>query len=417
MTTSPARPGPLILVVAMGGSVHTARWLTMLRGRGLRFVLVPVFRETLVEGLRGPLVRDAADLDRLGDDELGVFDLRSVDRREVERTDEAIGYAAWHASSMPEHALVRPAHLGAAIRRLGPALVHSMEVQYAGYLCAATKRWMGPDFPFWLLSNWGSDLYLYRKLPDHQPRLAAVAGAIDAYLAECRRDVGIIRSLGYRGPVLPVVPASGGMDFDRLPRLEELPRPSRRREILVKGYHGWAGRALHVLNALHLAAPALKGSRVRITLTEPAVAAMAERLAEWDGIDVACDPYLPSHAEAMLRLGQARAVVGLSISDGISTTLLEAMTMGALPIQSDTSCGCEWVARGRTGLLVSPHDVAGLADAIVRAMTDDDLVDTAAPVNRRTVEARWNAAVNGAAMADAYRTLLAQGAGAVFADP
>ncbi|WP_084536625.1 glycosyltransferase [Azospirillum halopraeferens] len=398
--------GPLILVVAIGGSIHTSRWLNMMRGQGFRFVLVPIYRETLVEGLEGPLIRDAADLDKVTDRTFGVFDLQSVDADEVERTDRASGYVPWSSSQIPAGNLIRPAHLAAAINRLTPAMVHSMEVQYAGYLCAATKRWMQGAFPLWLLSNWGSDIYLYRKIPEHQPRLAEIAGLIDAYIAECRRDIGIIRSLGYRGHVLPVVPASGGMDFDGLPRLEDLPPPSQRREILIKGYHGWAGRSLHVLSALHLAAPALKDYRVRIMLAGPSVRAMAERLAEWDGLDIACDPYLSDHRKAMMRLGRARAVIGLSISDGISTTLLEAMCMGTLPIQSDTSCGCEWVVPGRTGLLVSPHDVAGLANAIIRAVTSDELVDAAATANRRTVEARWNAAINAGVIADAYRALL-----------
>lgn len=402
--------GPLILVVAMSSSIHTARWLNMVQGHGLRIVLLPIFQEPLVAEINGKLVRTAADVAALTDRDIGVFDLNSVASSEVDKLDRQMGYSPWSSSTIPAIALTRPAHLHAAIRLVQPALLHSMEVQFAGYLCAATKRMMGGDFPLWLLGNWGSDIFLYRKIPEHQPRLAEIAQTIDAYIAECQRDVGIVRELGFRGPVLPPMPASGGMAFNRLPNLQSLPKPSTRREILIKGYHGWSGRGLHILNALHLAAPALRHFRIRITLAGEQVAAAAARMAEWDGLDIVCEPFLNDHGAALQRLSTARMVIGLGISDGISTTLLEAMTMGALPIQGSGSCGCEWIKPGRTGFIVSPHDIQSLKDAIIRVATDDALVDEAAVVNRRVVEERWNAAVNGAAAADAYQALIATAA-------
>jgi glycosyltransferase involved in cell wall biosynthesis len=146
---------------------------------------------------------------------------------------------------------------------------------------------------------------------------------------------------------------------------------------------------------------------VRVTLAGPAVQAMAAELAAQDGLDIVCEPYLPDHGAALARLGSMRAVAGLGISDGISTTLLEAMAMGTFPIQADRSCGDEWVTPGETGMLVSPHDTAGLAAAITRALTDDRLVDAAAAANRRVVEARWDAETNGAQVARQYRLLAA----------
>ena len=91
---------------------------------------------------------------------------------------------------------------------------------------------------------------------------------------------------------------------------------------------------------------------------------MAAELEAATGLKIVCEPYLPTHAAALKRIGQARITIGLGISDGIATTLLEAMTMGSYPIQADTSCGCEWIKHGETGSLVSPHDIGGLAVAI-----------------------------------------------------
>lgn len=405
-TNSPAAQ-PVVLIVAFPTSIHTNRWLNMVRGRGIRFVLFPLYGE-LPQDLPGSrVVRDAGELATLPESSIGIFDLASVDAADVRGLDARLGYVPWTLPSLyPAQKLSRPAHLIAAIRRFRPLLVHSMEVQFNGYLCLATKDHMGTEFPKWLLSNWGSDIILYRKLRDHRPRLLRIASAIDGYISECERDARIIRQMGFRGIVFPPMPASGGIDFSRMPALTSLLPPSQRREILIKGYHGWSGRAQHILSAVHLAAPTLRRFALRITMAEPGVPEMAAALAEWDGLDIACEPYLDGNDHAR-RLERLRAVVGLGISDGISTTLLDAMATGAFPIQADTSCGCEWIVPDETGILVNVHDIAALAAALRRAATDDRLVDAAALHNRSTVEARWNRAINGVAALNHYRSMAA----------
>jgi glycosyltransferase involved in cell wall biosynthesis len=185
-----------------------------------------------------------------------------------------------------------------------------------------------------------------------------------------------------------------------------LERPSRRREIVLKGYHGWSGRALHILAAIHMAADALRGFKIRLTLGGEAVNHTVNALAEIDGLDIISEVYLDRHEDVLTRLGRARVVVGMGISDGISTTLLEAMAVGTFPMQGCHSCGDEWIESGRTGFLISPHDVDGLARAIRRAVEDDEMVDRAAPINRETVVRRWNATTNGEIAVRSYRALL-----------
>lgn len=397
-----------VIVVAISSSVHTARWLNMVRSPHLRFVLLSVYRDRPSPSLRGwRAVASAEDVAALGPEEVGIFDPPASLDPDAAALNERLGYRAWVPSFLSSQVpFSQPLHLVEAIRRFQPALVHSMEVQMAGYLCLATKEHLGDAFPPWLLSNWGSDIYLYRKLPDHQARLQRITQLIDAYLAECRRDSQIVREMGFNGLLLPPIPASGGMDFEDLIGTEEPSLPSSRKQILVKGYHGWSGRALHILAALRLAAPALRSYTIRVTLASPDVIVAAERLAADTGLAIVNEGYFPSHADVLARTARARMTIAAGISDGISTTLLEAMAMGSFPIQSDTSCGAEWVESGRTGFLVSPHDIGALAAAIERAATDDALVDAAFPINRATVEARWDAGLNGPMMIARYRALL-----------
>jgi len=91
----------------------------------------------------------------------------------------------------------------------------------------------------------------------------------------------------------------------------------------------------------------------------------------------------------MLRLfGRARVYIGLSISDAIPTSLLEAMVMGAFPIQSDTSGADEWIVPGESGLLVPPEEPEVIETAVRRALGDDLLVDGAARLNAETARGR-----------------------------
>jgi hypothetical protein len=404
---------PLVLVVGFADSVHTARWVNMALGFGFRFVIFPVYHSfTSPEFVNPKTISSREDLEGCSDRQAGIFDMESIGAEELDELKEALPYNAWQPHWLRNAVMTHPGQLVLAIRRLRPDVVHSMVVQFGGYLVLAAKRYLGSEFPTWLLSNWGSDIYLFRMLSEHRERLAEIAVSIDGYHAECHRDVGIIRQMGFRGFIFPALPATGGTNFRALPRIEQLRPPSERREVLLKGYHGWSGRALHILCAVHLAAESLRGYTIRITLACPEVKSMAAEIVKEDGLDIVIEPYLPDHAEAMKRLGNARLVVGLGISDGISTTLLEAMAMGVFPIQGDRSCGDEWIVPNETGMLVSPHDTEALAQAIRRAMTDDDLVDMAALKNRSVVEQRWNAQINGKVAAEQYGLLMASVNGA-----
>jgi glycosyltransferase involved in cell wall biosynthesis len=94
------------------------------------------------------------------------------------------------------------------------------------------------------------------------------------------------------------------------------------------------------------------------------------------------------YLEAIRRFGAARIHIGLSISDGISQSLLESMVMGAFPIQSCTACTNEWIEDGESGFIVPPEDPHIVAEAIRRAITDDDLVNRAVAINDETARQR-----------------------------
>jgi glycosyltransferase involved in cell wall biosynthesis len=80
-----------------------------------------------------------------------------------------------------------------------------------------------------------------------------------------------------------------------------------------------------------------------------------------------------------------------SVTEGLGTSVLDAMAAGK-PVVGTTAGGIpEVVADGRTGLLVPPRDHEALASAIVRLLTDEPLRRTMGDAGRALARLRFSA--------------------------
>jgi len=372
-----------VLFVAMANSIHTARWVDQLAGQGWDLHLFP-------------------STDSWVDvhPEMGNVTLHHTGFRNPAKSAKSVRFRgvslatrvadAWQRRVRKEEdgTRRRAERLARLVVRLAPDIVHSLEIQHAGYLTREAKQRLGKPFPPWIVTNWGSDIYLYGRLAEHAPKIREVLAWCDYYSCECLRDVSLAKSFGFAGTVLPVFPNAGGFDLEEVARLRQPGSASARRAIMLKGYQHWGGRALTGLRALERCADLLDGYEVWIYSATPDVTVAAELFAESTGIRVTLLPKGTSHPEILSRHGRARISIGLSISDAISTSLLEAMVMGSFPIQSWTACADEWIEDGRTGLLVPPDDPEAVEAAIRNALSDDGLVDRASEENLRTATLR-----------------------------
>ncbi|MGH8659652.1 MAG: glycosyltransferase family 4 protein [Gammaproteobacteria bacterium] len=402
-----------MLFVAMQMSPHAARWINLIADQGWDLHLFPINYLPVLPEMRGVTVhqpwlrlRPRMTLRMLLDNPRGFFGGRC----NIE--------AALHPNGLPVRAILPlpvvspldrilnrvmrvrlgesdihapllygPRVLARLVRRLQPDLIHSMEFQLCSYNVLRAKEISGPGFPSWLATNWGSDIYYYRNFPEHRSQISRLLRSIDYYSCECTRDVGIARELGLTAKVMPVMPNSGGFDLERVGALRHVHVPSARRLIMVKGYQHFAGRALTALDAIERCASALSDFRIFVFSASTDVIERVQELQFSLGMNIQILPY--SNHDKMLRMfARSRVYLGVSVSDAISTSLLEAMATGAFPIQTNTSCCDEWIADGRSGFIVPPDDVDLIADRIRRAVTDDGLVDQAAEINWRNVQER-----------------------------
>jgi glycosyltransferase involved in cell wall biosynthesis len=97
-----------------------------------------------------------------------------------------------------------------------------------------------------------------------------------------------------------------------------------------------------------------------------------------------------------------------SLFEGLPITILEAMAAG-LPVVTSDVGGCkEAVLHGETGFLISPHDCAGMAQAIYEVLINKELSRSMGRAGRQRVRKLFDISVNCREIQDLYLELLAQ---------
>lgn len=368
-----------ILVVAMANSVHTIRWLEQFSGNDeIKILVLPstVARISLPNTWKR-LPLSLLNLLNIKRGILCHFPISKVNTA-INLFLKLIFKDKWKL-----HVFVR------AIKKYKPDIIHTLEFQNAGYLCLDARKEIGEKFPTWIATNWGSDIYLFKNLKAHNVKIQEILSLADYYSAECQRDYTIANEMGMKAKPLPVIPNSGGLHLDKIRPLRSQKKTSDRNLIMIKGYQMTFGRTLNIVHALEKIIDVIKDGKYKIcffsvTLDIPL---SIELFAEKYGLDVEIlllDQSV-SHEEILTRQANARCYIGASISDGISTSMLEAMAMGAFPIQTCTSCANEWVESGISGFMPECDDISGMANMIEKALTDDDLVNNAAKINWDTI--------------------------------
>lgn len=388
-----------ILIVAMPESIHTARWLAQIIDQGWEIHLFPSIDVDMTHPMMSDIIVHHS-----------VYFSKGVSST-VEHRGIPVPFSlmsAWSKDLLArKNQGYRIQQLKKLIDKLKPDVVHSLEIQHAGYLTLEAKKLAAGPFPPWIATNWGSDIYLFGRLPWHEGKIREVLSQCNYYSCECRRDVCLAKHYGFKGIVLPVFPNTGGFDLAKYSAFRKNGPVSERRSIMLKGYQGWAGRALVGLRALERCADILKGYQIFIhsAMCDEVVIA-AELFKKTTSIPVEFVTPGSSHERILQLHGESRLHIGLSVSDGISTSLLEAMLMGSFPIQSFTACADEWVVDGKSGILVHPDDPDNVEAAIRKALSDDNLVNSAAEYNCTVVSERLDDAVIKGKTVEFYKYVL-----------
>ncbi|MFC1517418.1 glycosyltransferase [Candidatus Margulisiibacteriota bacterium] len=366
-----------ILIVAMIESIHTNKWIKQIVDQNWDIHLFPSTAEnyeSIYPKLRNKNItfhcqRRANILFRVTRKILAkIYNLLGIQKNNIRSTSD------------------RGEKLANLIKKLKPDLIHSHETQAAGYLVLEAKKHLSKDFPFWAHTVWGSDLVLFGRQPEHKDKIKNVLNACDFFISDNQRDIELANSFGFTGRIFTITTVIGGFDLDQVARSRHQGPASERKAIILKGYQGWAGRALVGLQALEKCQELILKKNLDLIIYAPnkEVITAARSFSKNTRIPTTIIEHDPHNYKYIMdSFGRSRIFIGLSISDGVPGSFLEALALGAFPIQSWTSAANEWLLDGKTGILVPPEEPDTIAQAIRKAINADELINKAAEHNYR----------------------------------
>jgi hypothetical protein len=363
-----------LLIIGMADSVHLANWLQNMSG-------LP-FEVTLISSSPHRRVHPKT-LELMGPSNQGVM------RLTMPNWSRRFGLLLWVVDRLLGERL-RGLLVRNLIRTLKPDLIHVVEFQHAGYiLLQALSKPVTSERPKIMSSNYGSDIYWFQRFSRHKSKISALLKMSDFYTSECQRDIALAKELGFMG-TCTLLPNTGGVSRDALRQQKQAPMASERQLVLLKGYQNKFGQALQGVGSLLRLRKKLRGFEI-ISVSTNIITAMALVLLRmFTGLKISFHlKGALSHHEVLSLMARARIYIGLSKSDGISTSLLEAMAMGAFPIQTGTSCAAEWIDHGAAGAIVSLKDKEQLDFWLQRAISEGSLVNTAQVLNDSTIRSRY----------------------------
>lgn len=360
-----------VIVICMLDSSHSARWLSQFRNQQVDFTLIPSTPNRRVH----PTIRELI----LNSSDSATYSLS--------HTFRFLTIPIWSLDVILGNRL-RGFIVSYISKKHKSDYIHALELNHAGYIASKASRFGLATNTQIISTNWGSDIYWFQKYERHQKQIIELMKASNFYSAECYRDLALATKYGFEGEFLEVSPNAGGIPTEFLSR--ELVPPSGRSVILVKGYETFVGRASIALDAISEISKELMDYEVILYSANQKTIRSVRKIREETNLNIRAIPKKRlSHSEMLNLFGKARAYVGVSLSDGISTSLLEAMAMGAFPIQTNTSCAEEWIEDGITGKLIGPNQEE-VKNSLLQALNNDSLVDQASVVNRQKIEAKCN---------------------------
>lgn len=337
----------LVVAIGMLDSVHFARWLELFSDQPVDFVLFPSSPNRRVHSLISELI-----------------DGNEGARYRVPYRLDRLAPVIWLIDRVLGNNL-RGELLARLIMRGKPDFVHALEIQHAGYIALrAFRKLREVERPHFLVTNYGSDIFWFGRVQKHRARIQELLSLATHYSAECQRDVELAREFGFRGVVLPVFPNSGGLPAEVLvgakPGVE-------RNSIAVKGYQGWAGRAILALRALRSIRQSLEHYIFEVYSANFTTWLYCSYLRHFFGMKIVVYKKRElSHADLLSVFERSLVYVGISKTDGISTSMLEAMAMGAVPVQTSTACCDEWFRD--TGVSIERLELEEIARGVLQAV-------------------------------------------------
>jgi glycosyltransferase involved in cell wall biosynthesis len=339
-----------VVLVCMVDSIHAARWIAQFDASEVEFTLFPSTPNRRVHAMIKDMMAKNGNIK--------IVPFRGK-----------LSIPLWGMDLIFSD-YVRGLLLRRVLKQEQPDFVHALELQHGGYIASRALQDESIKTPF-IATNYGSDIYWFQQFPKHLAKIKKLLARADRYSAECYRDVELAKKYGFTREVMPVFPNAGGFSEEQLSRT--LIPTAERKVIAIKGYEGWVGRASVAVEALYSLTNELADYKIVFYSCNAKTIRLVKKLMRKTGLNVEWHGKGElSHTQMLDLFASARIYVGISLSDGISTSLLEAMAMGAFPIQTNTACVDDWFNSGSTGLAIGEMKAETIRAALAKGLVETD---------------------------------------------
>lgn len=278
-----------------------------------------------------------------------------------------------------------------ALYDIQPDMVHCFEMNISGLKILSVMQ--KKRLPL-IYSSWGTDIYDYKSIGITTFQAQEFLARVDYLITDCHRDARLANELGFTNTHLGVFPGNGGIDNHQV-TLQSL---KQRNQILIKGYESAIGKALNVIKALELLdAATLKPYQFLIYSADLAVKNYVQKSEFFKQLQLTIVDRGHNIPNTVLLNHMNNAVLHIanSKSDGIPNALLEAMSMGAFPIQSNPgNVTAEIIEHNKNGLLINDiTNTKEIAALINYALKDHEMRSAAIKINAVTLKPYYDRAV------------------------
>ena len=397
-------PGhPRILFIGHGDSTHTHSWMDLFDKGPLNVRLfVPPFMlpppdywkvKTYV-----PLyyyeVTDPVTRKRLYDEGKGKRALRTIAARLRRR-------------HLDLHEIVTE-WLTQIVAQWQPHVIHTFSLEAGQYFLPLRRAYPVLGRVPWVLQlRGGADLAWSHYDPAQREKIGEVLRGCDQILSDNTDNFRIARGFGVREDQLSrigTVPGTGGIDIEALSAGWH-GKPSTRRMILWPKVYEWPwSKALPVFEALKICWERIQPCEIQMLATTPDTEMFYWTLPDYMRKSCILRKRV-KRREALEAMTKARVMLAPSLVDGTPNAMFEAMAAGALPMVSPLDTIRPVVEDGVNVLFARNLYPNEIADALVRAMNDDALVDEIAQRNLELVSRIANRDEIRARVVSFYRSL------------
>ena len=272
------------------------------------------------------------------------------------------------------------------ILEIQPDVVHSFELHYCSFpILKVMKKYIHIK---WVYFCWGNDIFRHQVLKSDLEKISSVLKRTNFLITDCKRDFFLAEKYGFKGQFLGVLPGGAGYDLAHIKSSYKELHP--RKIILIKGYQNEIGRALFVLKAIKTIIKDLEKFEIYVFSARGEVSNFI--LSDFELSKKVKILGQLNQLELFHYFGKSFLYIGNNISDGMPNTLIEALLLGAYPLQSNPgNATLELIGNKYFGMTIdNPENPEEIANKIMQIIEQKESLVSLASLNHENALEDYN---------------------------